>query len=101
MREGGMELIVPAPISDRATESLRELARQVFTLCGCSGLARCDFFVAGDEVLVNELNTIPGFTETSVYGKLFEADGIAYPELCDRLVKLAVERYEDARSYEF
>ena len=55
----------------------------------------------GDEVLVNELNTIPGFTETSVYGKLFEADGIAYPELCDRLVKLAVERYEDAKSYEF
>ena len=69
--EGGMELIVPAPISDRATESLRELARQVFTLCGCSGLARCDFFVAGDEVLVNELNTIPGFTETSVYAKNF------------------------------
>lgn len=99
--EGGMELIVPAPISDRATESLRELARQVFTLCGCSGLARCDFFVAGDEVLVNELNTIPGFTETSVYSKLFEKDGIAYPELCDRLVKLAVERYENARSYEF
>ena len=73
----------------------------MFTLCGCSGLARCDFFVAGDEVLVNELNTIPGFTETSVYGKLFEADGIAYPELCDRLVKLAVERYEAAASYEF
>jgi D-alanine-D-alanine ligase len=99
--EGGMELIVPAGISDRATESLRELARQVFTLCGCSGLARCDFFVDGDEVLINELNTIPGFTETSVYGKLFEADGIAYPELCDRLVKLAVERYENAKSYEY
>ena len=68
-----------AEISDGATERVRELARRVFTLCGCSGLARCDFFVDGDEVLVNELNTIPGFTETSVYGKLFEADGIAYP----------------------
>ena len=52
-----------------------------------SGLARCDFFVLDDgEVLVNELNTIPGFTQTSVFAKLFEADGIAYPELCDRLV---------------
>jgi D-alanine-D-alanine ligase len=99
--EGGMELIVPAEISDQASRRVRELAQQVFTLCGCSGLARCDFFVDGDEVLVNELNTIPGFTETSVYGKLFEADGISYPELCDRLVKLAVERWELARSYEF
>jgi D-alanine-D-alanine ligase len=99
--EGGMELRVPAEISESATERVRELARRVFTLCGCSGLARCDFFVDGEDVLVNELNTIPGFTETSVYGKLFEADGIAYPELCDRLLRLAIERYETARSYEF
>jgi D-alanine-D-alanine ligase len=99
--EGGMELIVPARISDAATGRVRELARRVFVLCGCSGLARCDFFVDGDEVLVNELNTIPGFTETSVYGKLFEADGIAYPELCDRLIKLAVERYKQVKGFEF
>jgi D-alanine-D-alanine ligase len=99
--EGGMELQVPAGISESAAERVRELARHVFTLCGCSGLARCDFFVDGEDVLVNELNTIPGFTETSVYGKLFEADGIAYPELCDRLIKFAVERYEKAKSYEF
>jgi D-alanine-D-alanine ligase len=99
--EGGMELVVPAGISDGAAERVRKLAREVFVLCGCSGLARCDFFVDGDEVLVNELNTIPGFTETSVYGKLFEADGIGYPELCDRLIQLAIDRYEKARSYEF
>jgi D-alanine-D-alanine ligase len=99
--EGGMELVVPAEISPAGRERVRELARRVFTLCGCSGLARCDFFVDGDEVLVNELNTIPGFTETSVYGKLFEADGIAYPELCDRLVRLALERYEQKKSYRF
>jgi D-alanine-D-alanine ligase len=99
--EGGMELVVPAEISETAGERVRELAREVFTLCGCSGLARCDFFVDGDQVLVNELNTIPGFTETSVYGKLLQADGISYPELCDRLVRLAVERYEKAKSYEF
>lgn len=99
--EGGMELVVPARISESATERVRELARRVFTLCGCSGLARCDFFVDRDEVLVNELNTIPGFTETSVYGKLFEADGIAYPDLCDRLVNLALERYAATKRYAF
>jgi D-alanine-D-alanine ligase len=99
--EGGMELLVPAEIPETATERVRELAREVFVLCGCSGLARCDFFVDGDRVLVNELNTIPGFTATSVYGKLFEADGISYPDLCDRLVKLAIERYETAKRYEF
>jgi len=53
-----------------------------------------DFFVDGERVLVNELNTIPGFTATSVYAKLFEASGIPYPELVDRLVKLALERHE-------
>jgi D-alanine-D-alanine ligase len=99
--EGGMELRVPAEISEGARERVRELARRVFVLCGCSGLARCDFFVDGEDVLVNELNTIPGFTETSVYGKLFEADGIVYPELCDRLIRLAIERYESAKGYAF
>jgi D-alanine-D-alanine ligase len=100
--EGGMELVVPAPIGEEAAARVRELAAQAFAFAGCSGLARCDFFVRADgEVLVNEINTMPGFTETSVYAKLFEAGGIAYPELCDRLVRLAVERHELARSYEF
>jgi D-alanine-D-alanine ligase len=99
--EGGMELVLPARISETAAERVRELASRVFTLCGCSGLARCDFFVDGESVLVNELNTIPGFTETSVYGKLLEADGIPYAELCDRLVHLAIERHEKAHSYEY
>ncbi|HET8975604.1 MAG TPA: D-alanine--D-alanine ligase family protein [Solirubrobacterales bacterium] len=98
---GGMDLVVPAPIGDAATETLRDLAARTFRLCGCSGLARCDFFVDGETVLVNELNTIPGFTETSVYGKLLEASGIPYPDLCDRLVQLAIEKHRDARSYEF
>jgi D-alanine-D-alanine ligase len=100
--EGGMELRVPAPIGDEAIERVRQLAVDVFTLAGCSGLARCDFFVEPDgTVLVNEINTMPGFTDTSVYAKLFEATGIDYPELCDRLVELAVERHQQARSYEF
>ena len=100
--EGGMELTVPAPIPAAQADRVRELAADVFTLAGCSGLARCDFFAEpGGEVLVNEINTMPGFTETSVYAKLFEAAGIPYADLCDRLVALAVERHEQARSYEF
>jgi D-alanine-D-alanine ligase len=100
--EGGMELRVPAPLDDEAIERVRDLAVAVFELAGCSGLARCDFFVEPDgSVLVNEINTMPGFTDTSVYAKLFEATGIRYAELCDRLVGLAVERHRRARSYEF
>jgi D-alanine-D-alanine ligase len=100
--EGGMELRVPAPVGEEAIERVRELAVSVFALAGCSGLARCDFFVEPDgSVLVNEINTMPGFTDTSVYAKLFEASGIGYPDLCDRLVGLAVERHRQARTFEF
>jgi len=99
---GGMDLAVPAPISEMETARVRELAAEVFRLAGCSGLARCDFFVEPDgTVLVNEINTMPGFTETSVYAKLLEADGLSYPDLCDRLVALAVERYDRVRAHEF
>ena len=59
---------------------------------GCAGLARVDFFVEGDRVLVNELNTLPGFTPTSVYASLWAASGVGFAELCDRLVALALER---------
>jgi D-alanine-D-alanine ligase len=100
--KGGMELRIPARISEQSSARVRELAVEIFTIAGCSGLARCDFFVEPDgEVLVNEINTMPGFTETSVYAKLLEASGIAYPDLCDRLVGLAVERHRQARSFEF
>jgi D-alanine-D-alanine ligase len=100
--EGGMELVVPAPIAAEEAERLRELAVRAFQLGGCAGLARCDFFVEPDgEVLVNEVNTMPGFTETSVYAKLWEAAGLAYPDLCDRLLELAIERHRAARAHEF
>jgi D-alanine-D-alanine ligase len=100
--EGGMELLVPAPIGDDAVAEVRDLAARVFRAIGGTGLARCDFFVRDSgAVLVNEINTIPGFTATSVFGKLFEASGLSYPELCDRLVRLAVERHERERSYRF
>jgi D-alanine-D-alanine ligase len=100
--EGGMDLIVPARIGDEGIARVRELAARVFVAIDGSGLARCDFFVREDgQVLVNELNTIPGFTATSVFAKLFEADGIPYPELCDRLVAYGLERHEAQRSYRF
>jgi D-alanine-D-alanine ligase len=94
---GGMELIVPARISETARARVRELAVETFVQVGCEGLARVDFFVDGESVLVNELNTMPGFTPTSVYAKLLAASGVAYPELLDRLCRLGVERHR-ARS---
>lgn len=96
---GGMQLVVPARISEAAITRVRELAVTAFRLAGCSGLARADFFVDRDDVLLNELNTMPGFTETSVYGKLWELSGISYPELCDKLVRIAIERYERERAF--
>jgi D-alanine-D-alanine ligase len=98
---GGMELVVPARISATARARVQELAVETFRRVGCSGLARVDFFVEGDDVLVNELNTMPGFTPTSVYAKLWEASGVPYPQLCDRLCALAVERHERERRYSF
>jgi D-alanine-D-alanine ligase len=100
--DGGMELIAPAALDEDQAARLRELAVTAFQLGGCAGLARCDFFVEPDgEVLVNEINTMPGFTETSVYAKLWEASGLGYPDLCDRLLELAIERHTKARSHEF
>jgi D-alanine-D-alanine ligase len=101
-RDGGMELVVPAAIPDDQLTRVSELALSAFELGGCAGLARCDFFVEPDGVvLVNEINTMPGFTETSVYAKLWAASGLDYPTLCDRLVALAVDRHQRARAYEF
>lgn len=100
--EGRMDLAVPAAIPERVTAELRELAIRVFRLAGCSGLARCDFFVEEDgTVLLNEINTIPGFTRTSVYAKLWEASGLPYPDLCDRLVELAIDRHRDESKHTF
>jgi D-alanine-D-alanine ligase len=93
--EGEMDLIVPAPIAEEQIERAQELAVRAFVATECEGMARADLFVRDDgEVLVNELNTIPGFTATSVYAKLFDASGVSYEELLDRLVELALERHE-------
>ena len=100
--EGGMDLIVPPHLDQKTIERVQELAVRAFVGGECEGMARVDFFVRPDgEVVLNELNTIPGFTATSVYAKLFEASGLPYPELVDRLVQLAVERHERRSRLQF
>jgi D-alanine-D-alanine ligase len=100
---GGMELQAPAEIPEPTRDRVRHLAKEAFLRVGCSGMARVDFFIEDendpDTVLVNELNTIPGFTETSVYAKLFEASGVSYTDLLNRLLDLAIERHEETRRY--
>jgi D-alanine-D-alanine ligase len=96
--DGGMRLEFPARISPAATERLRALAARAFAVAGCTGLARADFFVDGETVLLNELNTMPGQTTTSVYGVLWERSGLPYPELMDELCRVAVARFERVRA---
>jgi D-alanine-D-alanine ligase len=92
--EGGMELVIPPELPPATIARVQQLAVDAFVASECEGLARVDFFVRDDgEVVVNELNTMPGFTATSVYAKLFEASGIPYGELVERLIELALERH--------
>ncbi len=90
-------LLIPAPISPKMTERVRDLAVQAYKAIDCAGMARADFLLSGEtgELYVSELNTIPGFTTISMYPKLWEASGIPYPELIERLIDLAIERYQD------
>jgi len=96
---GGMQLIVPARVPDDVRQRIQQIAIEAFLRSGCYGLARVDFFVERDRVLLNELNTMPGFTSTSVYASLFEASGIPYAEVLDRLVQLALERHAAERHH--
>ena len=96
--QGGAELIIPAPIPAETLEEAQRLAVAGFLALDCAGLARVDFFLRQTGgLLVNEINTIPGFTQISMYPKLWEASGLSYPELIDRLVELALERHERER----
>ena len=97
--EGGMELIVPADIPDDTMEELRRIARVAYTSIDAAGMARVDFFVerGTGKLLLNEINTIPGFTPTSVYARLWDASGLPYGELLDRLIGLALERHAAKR----
>jgi D-alanine-D-alanine ligase len=100
--EGGMDLLIPARISDEITERVQRISVESFVATECEGMARVDLFVRADgEVVVNEINTIPGFTATSVYAALFEASGVPYRELLDRLISLALERHQRRSQLEY
>ncbi|TML25303.1 MAG: D-alanine--D-alanine ligase [Actinobacteria bacterium] len=93
--EGGMKLVIPPDdIPEETVARVQEVAVDAFRVTECEGMARVDCFVVDGEVVVNELNTIPGFTSTSVYAKLFEASGVPYEELLQRLIALALERHD-------
>ncbi len=89
---GTSVLDIPAKISEEQMKRLRDIAAKAYIACGCGGFSRVDFFVTEDDIILNEINTIPGFTDISMYPKLMENMGIPYPALLDRLIQLAVER---------
>ncbi len=97
--EHGAELVIPARIGPAVQERVQRMAIAAFLAVECAGMARVDFFLRGDDELwLNELNTIPGFTSISMYPKLWEASGLSYPDLIERLVDLAIERHRDERA---
>ena len=92
--EKGAQLLIPAPLDPAVSERVRDMALRAFIALCCDGMARVDMFVKENgEVLVNEINTIPGFTRISMYPKLWEASGITYSQLVDRLITLAMEKH--------
>jgi len=95
----GAILKVPAKLSPTLTGEIQNLSLRVFKVMCCQGMARVDFFLKNnEEIIVNELNTIPGFTKISMYPKLWEASGIPYSELIDRLIQLALQRFQEKKS---
>jgi D-alanine-D-alanine ligase len=93
--EGQATLRIPAPVGPDLIRRFQELALAAFRAIDCAGMARVDFFLEGERIFVNEINTIPGFTATSAYARLWEASGVPYVELVSRLIDLALERHRD------
>jgi D-alanine-D-alanine ligase len=89
----GARLIIPADVPPERAERIQALAVKTFQVLGCGGLARVDFFLKGEEIFVNEVNTLPGFTSISMYPKLWEASGVSQPELMDILIAHALARH--------
>jgi len=95
--DNASRLLIPAPVSSEMSEQVRDVAVRAYKAIDCAGMARVDFLLSGDtgKLFLNELNTIPGFTDISMYPKLWEASGLPYAELIDRLIELALERHRD------
>jgi D-alanine-D-alanine ligase len=89
-------LLIPAPLPEQVTREIQALACEAFTVLRCEGMARVDFFYEenGRGLLINEVNTIPGFTPVSMYPQMWQASGLAYSDLIDELIQLAIERYD-------
>ncbi len=100
--EGGSDIVIPAELDPASAARVRETALAAFRACECAGMARIDFFLRpSGELVLNEVNTIPGFTRTSVYARLFEAQGLPYGALLDRLIELALERSARRARYRY
>ncbi|MDV6378506.1 D-alanine--D-alanine ligase [Sporosarcina sp. GW1-11] len=96
------ELSIPAEISDNTAQHMKDMAIRAFKVLDCAGLVRTDFFVTqDDEVLINEVNTLPGFTPTSMFPLLWQKTGLTYPELIDRLIELAIERHAEKQQLQY
>jgi D-alanine-D-alanine ligase len=97
LKDGQAGLVIPAQLENRLSDEIRLIAQAAFLVTGCAIMARVDFFVTEDnDIIINEINTIPGFTSISMYPKLWEASGLDYPHLVDRLITLALDRAKDA-----
>ena len=93
LAENDVRLVCPADVPDEISDEVRRLAAEAFVALGCEGLARVDCFYTNDgRVLINEINTMPGFTPFSMYPRMWEQTGLAYPDLVDRLLTLALRR---------
>ncbi|MBN4074905.1 ATP-grasp domain-containing protein, partial [bacterium AH-315-E09] len=92
--DGKSRFVIPADIGDELTKKVKNMALEVYKQIDCSGLARVDFFLEREtnRLLVNEINTMPGFTKISMYPKMWEASGINYEDLIDRLIQLALKK---------
>ncbi len=95
----GVELVCPADLLPGDLAEMQRIAARAFEAIGGAGLARVDFFFTGEGFVLNEINTMPGFTPTSVYGKLWAESGLAYPDLVDELCRIAVARFASERAY--
>jgi D-alanine-D-alanine ligase len=101
-KDGNTELIIPAVVTSEVKEKMEDMAIRAFKVLDCSGLVRADFFVtADDEVLINEVNTMPGFTPTSMFPLLWKNSGVTYPELIDELIELAFERHAEKSKIQY
>lgn len=99
--DAGYEVVIPAKISEKKVKEIQEMAIKVFKILCCEGMGRADFFLKENgEIIVNEINTIPGFTEISMYPKLWEASGLPLPKLLDKLIDLAIERFKREQKLE-